>query len=505
MRQKLDVLGIRGYAGRVGRTMLVGVVAAIALVAAGCGSSSSGSGSRSLTTELSYFPPQSPFVMTARTAAQSSSVASAKTLEAKLPTVAFAKAAIFGALAHQGINYQRDIAPLLGNPVAFGIPSAGGSAASTDFLAVWSTRDGSKLSALVHKLPVHSTGAIDGANLYATSAGWELAVDGATLVFGRNQADVIAALSRHANNQGMSATEYSDAVSGLPSNAAVEIFGDLSQVLAEPGAATARRIPWVAALRGYAATFSTSRTGVTLSFHLSTDSSALSASQLPIANGSGSPSVVGALPIQLGIRDPAQIVDFIESASQATSAHGYAKFLRQEAALRRRTGVDLQALVSQLTGDLTVDSDSRTTLARVDVSDPATVSQILTKVASVPNALGTHDRLRSLGSDRFSITSHGRTALLGVADGKLVLVLPAKGSSATPAALNDFASAATTTIPGTSGAVAFRIKLGQLLALVLKRAPSPIERGLLSLLGDFTGSMSATPSGLSGTATLALK
>ncbi len=244
---------------------------------------------------------------------------------------------------------------------------------------------------------------------------------------------------------------------------------------------------------------------MTLSFHLSTDRSALSASQLPIASGSGSPSVVGALPIQLGIRDPAQIVDFIESASQATSAHGYANFLRQEAALRRKTGVDLQALVSQLTGDLTVDTDSRTTLARVDVSDPATVSQILTKIASVPNALGAHDRLRPLGSDRFSITSHGRTALLGVADGKLVLVVPAKGSSATPAALNDFASAATTTIPGTSGAVAFRIKIDQLLALVLKRAPSPIERDVLGLLGDFTGSMSATPSGLSGTATLALK
>ncbi len=187
--------------------MLVGVLAAIALLAAGCGSSSSGSSSGALTTELSYFPSQSPFVMTAQTGAKSSSTAYAKTLEAKLPTVAFAKAAIFGALSRQGINYQRDIAPLLGNPFAFGIASAGGNAVGSDFLAVWVTRDGSKLSALVHKLPVHSTGAIDGANLYATSAGWELAIDGATLVFGHNQPDVIAALSRHANNQGMTASE----------------------------------------------------------------------------------------------------------------------------------------------------------------------------------------------------------------------------------------------------------------------------------------------------------
>ena len=505
MSQKLDLWGITVYAGRVGRRMLVGVLAAVALLAAGCGSSSSGSGSGALTTELSYFPSHSPFVMTARTGAQSNSAASAKRLEAKLPTIAFARAAIFGALSRLGINYQRDIAPLLGNPLAFGIASAGGNAIGSDFLAVWVTRDGSKLSALVHKLPLHSTGTIDGANLYATSTGWELAVDGATLVFGRNQPDVIAALSRHANSQGMTASEYSTAVSGLPSSAPVQIFGDLTQVLAKPGAATARRIPWVAALRGYAATFSTSKSGVTLSFHLSTDGSALSASQLPIASGSGSPSIVDALPIQLGIRDPAQIVDFIESAAQATSAHGYAKFLRQEAALRRKTGVDLEALVGQLTGDLTVDSDSRTTLVRVAVSDPATVSQILTKIASVPNALGAHDQLKPLGSDRFSITSNGRTALLGVADGKLVLVLPAKGSTATPGALNDFASAPSTTIPGTSGAVAFRVKLDQLLALVLRQAPSPIERYALGLLGDFTGSMSATPSGLSGTATLALK
>jgi hypothetical protein len=53
--------------------------------------------------------------------------------------------------------------------------------------------------------------------------------------------------------------------------------------------------------------------------------------------------------------------------------------------------------------------------------------------------------------------------------------------------------------------MAFRAALLDLLHITLKRAPSPTAPQLLGLLGDLTGSMSATPSGRSGTASLALK
>ncbi len=51
----------------------------------------------------------------------------------------------------------------------------------------------------------------------------------------------------------------------------------------------------------------------------------------------------------------------------------------------------------------------------------------------------------------------------------------------------------------------FRIKIEQLVALLDKRPPSPLGRAMLALLGDVTGSVSATPAALTGTATLAIR
>ena len=52
----------------------------------------------------------------------------------------------------------------------------------------------------------------------------------------------------------------------------------------------------------------------------------------------------------------------------------------------------------------------------------------------------------------------------------------------------------------------FRIVLNQLLALTSPQATqSPIARQILGLLGDFTGSVSATTSALTGHATLAFR
>jgi hypothetical protein len=72
--------------------------------------------------------------------------------------------------------------------------------------------------------------------------------------------------------------------------------------------------------------------------------------------------------------------------------------------------------------------------------------------------------------------------------------------------LRSFAAAAGEPASSASGSVAFRISLSQLVALASKRATqSATTRQLLSLLGDLTGSMSATPAALTGRATLAFK
>lgn len=484
------------------RRALLGALA-MAIVVSGCGSSSAGSPVNPLSSELSYFPAQSPLVVTAQTGTNSESAEATKALESKIP--------IFGAIEKAelarlpaGINYDRDIKPLAGNPAAFGDTGNSGTAPS-QFLLAWMTRSASKLDALVHKFHLRKVGSHDGASLYGDPSGASFAVDGPTLLIASARSTVTAALDRHANKQGITEAQHSTAITGLDPNAAVQVFGDLRGVLSAPSAAKARRIPWVAAIRSYGVAISASSTALTVSFRLDTQGRTLTASQLPIAAGSGSPSLVKALLIQAGIHDPAQAIQFIEAAEQATAPKSYAQFLHKEARLRRRTGVDVSKLIGDLNGDLIISSDSRTTLARVNVADPETVSADLTKLASVPGVLPKGRTLTRIGPSTFSDVENGRKVLLGLVGSELVVEVPPKGAVASPATLKSFAAAPAAPVPGQTGAVSFRLKLPELITLVSKHPPSAMGRSLLALLGDLTGSVSATPAALTGTATLAIK
>jgi len=481
------------------------VVLAVTVVLSGCGSSSLGSPANPLTTELSYFPGQSPFVLTLQTKAGSQTANAVQGLERKLPLLGFGRAAALARLQQLGINYQRDIQPLLGNPIAFGDTGASLSGFGQQYLVAWVTHDAGKLSALVAGLHgLQEAGTQDGAKLYRAS-GVALALAGPTLLLARTQAAVIAALGRHAHSQGIGSGQYAATVSGLDQNATMDVFGSLTSALSTPSAAKARRIPWVAALRSYVVSVSATASGLTLKFRLNTDASSLAPAQLPIAGGSSSPSLVSGLPIQVGIRDPAQIVSFAEAAEQSSSPQSYAKFLKEQATIRRKTGVDVNQLVGQLSGDLTVDSDTHTTLLRAGVGNAATVASVLSKLASEPDGLGKGRTLKRLGGGIYSFVANQRTALLGVVGDDLVLGVPPKGGATTPAALKSFAGAPSAPAAGASGAVLFRLSLSELIALTAKRAPSAAAQQLLALLGDLTGSMSATPAALTGTATLGVK
>ena len=489
------------------RRSLLGILV-LAVFVAGCGSSSTpGAPANPLASELSYFPVQSPVVITFQTGPNSEIGSAIKTLQNRFPVLGLAKAAALQKLQQQGINYASDIKPLLGNPIAFGTNAMTASTFAQHFLVVWVTHDAGKVGVLLHKLHgLRSDGTHGAAKLYAMGSGGELAVDGATLVLSRVRDDVIAGLDRHAHGQGLTAAQHSADVQGLDGNAAMQVFGDLQSTLAGASAAKARRDPWVAALRSYGVSLSTTGSGLTFGFRLNTDASALTAAQIPIASGATSPALVSGLPIQVGIRNPAQIVNFVLSAVQSTSAHGYASFLRQEASVRRRTGVDLKQFLGELSGDMVIDSDTHTTLIRAGVTSPTSVAGTLSKLASAPGGVGGGKSLKRVAPDAYAYVAGHRRALIGVVGSDLVIAVPPKGGTVQPSVLHSFAAAAAAAAPAASGSVAFRVSLSQVLALAAKKATqSATARQFLSLLGDLTGSMSATPAALSGSATLAFK
>jgi hypothetical protein len=474
------------------------LILAAACAVAGCGSNSSSSSP--VTTELSYLPQSSPLVLTVATDPNSNAIRGVQALVNRFPLAGLGIAALKQKLQQGGVNYDGDVRPLLGNPVAVAIPAQSFSSPfSTGFLVVWVSKDGAKLKSLLKKsVPgLHQAGTHDGATIYETGATGVLALDGSTAVIGNSLATVNSALDRHAHGGGITQDQYSKASASLPQDAVVKSFGDLSSIFSSPRLAAARRVPWVAAIRGYSEAITASSSGLTISYHVDTTGRPLTSSQLPFAEGTSAPAIDTTAPISVGIHNPAQIATFIESAAQATSPASYGRFLQRQSALRAKTGTDLNSLIKLLTGDLTLSSDTHTTIARVDVSDPAAAKRTLDKLAGSPYK---GNPLKKAGSGYVFQEGAGARIVVDLIGNKLVI------GKATPAQMRAYAAGAGTPAPGAHGTVAFRVSLTQLLTLALRgRTPPQIVQSFLSQLSDFTGSASVTATGLTGSATIGVK
>jgi hypothetical protein len=470
---------------------------------AGCGSSKSpSSASGPLSTELSYFPANSVFMLSIQTAPNSQGIEHAQRLLKRFPIAGFGESAVVAKLGQVGIDYQSDVKPLLGNPVVLGFATpAPASNATASLLIVWQTNDASALSALLKKLPgLQSNGTHDGATLYRLGASVTLAVDGATAVFGGSAATVTSALDRHSAGNGVSSSAYAQAFAGLPQNGLVQAFGNLTGVLSQPSAANARKVPWVAALKDYALTFDAGASGLTYSYKLDTTARSLTEAQVPFVGGGIPPQLAGNAPITVGINDPAHIVSFAESAQQASDPSGYAKFERNQAKLRAKTGVDLNSLLSLLTGELIISSDTHTTMGRATLSNPAGAATIIAKLARAPHSVfNTTTRISRLGGGFYRVAEKDGTEITIGVVGKQLLV-----GKATVPELRAFAAMPATAATGAQGDVAFRVALGALLHLTIHKQIPQLEQTLLSSLGDLTGSVSSSTSGVTGTAAIAV-
>jgi hypothetical protein len=209
------------------------------------------------------------------------------------------------------------------------------------------------------------------------------------------------------------------------------------------------------------------------------------------------------MPIQIGVSDPAQFVQFILAAEQATGSSRFASFASHKALIKARTGVDVDAAIAQLTGTLIAESDTHTTLVRAGVANGTTASTMLGKLLSDPAAtLGSGSSARSIGGGFYSVTAKHQTETVGVVGSQLV------AGNASAAALRAFASAPTSSVPGTQGSVAFRIALAGLLSKAAGLAggtTSELLGTVSASLGDLTGWGRATAGALTGAASLSVK
>ena len=484
------------------RSGLLGLLLATGLAISGCGSSSPASSP--LTTALSYFPKDSPFVMSVATNPRSSAVKGGQATLHGIPLATFGQAALIARLQALGINYDSDIRPLFGNPLLVGLagPATPGSV-DTRPLVVWVTKDASALASLISALHLKQTQTYDGATLYGMSS-TAVAVDRATLLVGASAQELMSALDLRAHGGGLSFTDYDSELAGLPKNSLLEAFGYLGGVLSKSGAANARRVAWVSALRGYGVSISAGSNGLTFQYRLDTSGAALSPAELPLAPGSAPPALAGNLPILVGLREPATTLSFLLDVERVSSPMKYAADLAAMNAVRRKTGVDFDRdVLGQLGTGAMVESDGRSFMVRVDVKSPGAAARTLRRLGtSALDIAETHPGARvTLGPGSFETAHrpHGPSILFGLVGGEFV------AGTATPAHLRAFAGMPAPAAAGAQGALAFQIALPELLRVVLKHAPSRTIQLVLSQLGDITGWTSSSAGALTGSATLSLR
>lgn len=410
-----------------------------------------------------------------------------------------------------GVEFDRDIAPLLGNDVVLAVPSGASAGERHGGIAVTVAPDEGKLddvvSAAVKRGALREAAPrarYRGAALYARRRG-ALAVKGPVVVVAEDTRAVRAALALRARGGGLTPGVLRSRLAGMPGDALVRVIGDARPLLAhtrtmkEATAASAAkaaklarlaRVPWFAALRRFAATVTAAGDGLRLRFRAETPATgrSLRESAFPLATGPEPPAPVGDAPLVVGIRDPAQVIAFAQQAAEAIAPGKLRALSVAKTVIEGTRGIDLdEDVVAQLTGTTTVRSDLRRVSVRAQVRDPramaTTLDRLLPLMPSLLHGLGIRDASVSKRSGRYVIERDGEQLAVYVLDRDALVVTTDRteevGGPGSPRP--------SPRVPKGPGALVARLDAAGLQTLVIRLLGlPPAARFALGALGDVT-------------------
>jgi hypothetical protein len=500
----------------VWRLVSVLAIAACAGALAGCGGSDSGS--NPLDSALGYLPKDAPFAVAIDSNLSGGQYKSLNKLVEKFPFSDEVKRQITQSIQGRGTSFQKDIRPLLGNPVVVGGVSAksitDNAGSNDDFVLAFQVKDKDKLDSLIEKEKAKEQGERSGATLYKDNEDDWLAVEDDVLVAASSKSLLEGAIDQRDKDDRLTQEDFDKGLEGLPKEALVRVYTDVEALLkSDPSTADAQRIKWIRALRTLGLTAVAKDDSLHVDFKLKTEGD-LSDTDLPIASGDDAPGVLRQRgEIGLGVRDLAQIVKFAEAAGQAVDPSGYGDYGAAKRQIEQRFGVDLDRdLIGQLNGDTAMSFalDGKFGV-RAELKDPAAFKKTLAKVADLlpqfAKGAGAGDVAIAKpkgGSDFYALANpNGSSIVFGVVDDVFV-------AANDPSRAGRLASEKPTAVSGAKGSVAMGADAEQLARAAIAGIPQlglggALGSGLFTApLNELNGSLSATPDGMRGSFELSL-
>ena len=498
---------------RLAPTLTLALVAAATAI--GCGGSDSGSSP--LDSALGYLPKNAPFALVVDSNLSDEQYKSLDRIVSKFPFSDQIKQSITQSLQENGTNFQKDIRPLLGNPVVVGGRGARaitGDSDSDQFVVAVQVKDKDKLDSLLKKEKAEEQGDHAGATLYKDDQGDWIAVEDDVLVGADSKSQLERALDQRDKDDHLTEDDFDKSQEGLPKDALVKLYADVQALLkSDPDTADAQRVKWVKGLRTLGLTAQAKGDSLLVDFNLKTEG--VSESDLPIASGNEAPGVLrNPGEIGFGIRDLAQVVRFAEGTAQAVNPTDYGQYSAAKRQIEQRFGVNLDDdLIGQFTGDTaaSVSVDGKYSV-RAELKDPAAFKKTLAKVADLLPQFASGAGAGNLtlakpkkGSDFYELAdANANRIVFGVVDEVFVLTND-------PTRAGRLATESPGEVAGAKGAVTMSADAEQLARAVLSRAAPQL--GLSGALGtglfvnplkELKGSISDAPGGMRGNFELAL-
>jgi hypothetical protein len=475
-------------------------------VSVGCGGDDSSGG---VGEALSYVPAETPFAVTVDTDLEGDQWQALDGIVNRFPGAEQIKALLAAQLSmgQEGVDFEKDLRPLLGEPAVISATDVTSFLSDSDesgFVAALQVSDTEALDALIEKTEAQEQGEVAGATVYQDEDTF-FAVDGEMVILAGTRELLESALQRADGGESLSEDDFDAAFDGLPDDVLARVYVDVQALLGQSeGAAAARKIAWVDALRTLGLTVAAQEKSVDVEFNLRTEGEGLSDQDLPLAAGDEAAQVVKRpTEIGLGLRNPSQVVRFFEDALQAVDPDTFGDYEQGKRAIEGRLDIDVQRdVIDQLTGNLsvsaTIDGDFA---ARAELKDADAFAQTLDKVVQELPEFGVDGVTRA--GDLYTLDTPDLRLVFGVSEGAFVL-----GSDAAMA--RAMASGQPEDVEGAEGSLVVSADLEGIAREVLSQLapqfgiPAPIVPVFARPFDELRGSVATSTDGMRGKVSLTL-